>query len=296
MIFRDSPQPINFESLPFRPGLLILICLAIVPSFAKTHKKAADYGLGFSSEISAPESEVIEALEDVVNDGIIQGSKEYNKDKFIEKAEAATSSSLFPPWKENGKVYYKIRNHAIAPANFKETQDEGTVAVRYIVTSKDATRTIVRIDAVFVENFRHAVHASDGSVESAEFQDIQDHVDALELRKKQAEEAERHRQEELAKRAMDAKRQQETIAQASMTATPQSLEQHVAELRRQVERVVKEQGGQLKSAPFQSATSLKSLGPGTQVVILIVTPYWYGVETEDGQHGWINHSELEPVP
>ena len=28
-------------------------------------------------------------------------------------------------------------------------------------------------------------------------------------------------------------------------------------------------------------------------MILIATPYWYGVETEDGQHGWINHAQLE---
>jgi len=296
MMSRENIRPRVVGSIHSSLCLLIMLFMVAAPASAKTHKKAADYGHGFSSEISASESEVIEALEDVVNDGIIQGSKEYNKDKFIDKAEAATSSPLFPPWKENGKVYYKVRNHAIAPANFKETQDEGTVAVRYIVTSKDATRTIVRIDAVFVESFRRAVHPSDGSVESAEFQDIQDHVDAIQLRKKQAEEAERHRQEELAKRAMDAKRQQDAISQVSMNGAPLTLDQHVAELRRQVERVVKGQGGQLKSAPFQSATSLKSLNPGTQVVILIVTSYWYGVETEDGQHGWVNHSDLEPVP
>jgi len=296
MTFRENMQPRNLGAGPSPLWLLTLIFLAAVPSFAKTHKKAADYGLGFSSEVSAPEAEVIEAVEDVVNDGIIQGSKEYNKDKFIEKAEAATSSPLFPPWKEAGKVYYKVRNNVLAPANFKETQDEGTVAVRYVVTSKDATRTIVRIDAVFAENFRRTVHPSDGTVESAEFQDIQDHVDALELRKKQTEEAERHRQEELAKRAMDAKRQQDASMIASAAATPQTLEQHVADLRRQVERIVKAPGGELKSAPFQSATNLKSLSAGTQVVILILTPYWYGVETEDGQHGWVNHSELEPVP
>jgi SH3-like domain-containing protein len=52
----------------------------------------------------------------------------------------------------------------------------------------------------------------------------------------------------------------------------------------------------LKSAPFQSATSLLSLPAGTHVAILISTPYWYGVETENGQHGWIHRSQLEPLP
>jgi len=65
----------------------------------------------------------------------------------------------------------------------------------------------------------------------------------------------------------------------------QSLEQHVKDLRRQVERLVKEPGAPLKSAPFHTAGTLQLLTPGTEVLILISTPYWYGVETHDGQHG-----------
>jgi hypothetical protein len=41
---------------------------------------------------------------------------------------------------------------------------------------------------------------------------------------------------------------------------------------------------------------LKSLPAGSDVVILIVTSYWYGVETEEGEHGWIHRSQLEPLP
>jgi len=70
----------------------------------------------------------------------------------------------------------------------------------------------------------------------------------------------------------------------------------VENLRRQVERIVKAPGAQLKSAPFHSATNLKTLDAGTEVVILVATPYWFGVETEDGQHGWVNHSQLELLP
>jgi polyhydroxyalkanoate synthesis regulator phasin len=76
----------------------------------------------------------------------------------------------------------------------------------------------------------------------------------------------------------------------------ESLEQHVAELRRQVERLVKKPGAPLQSAPFHTATTLKGLEPGTEVLILISTPYWYGVETHDGQHGWIRRDQLEQVP
>jgi hypothetical protein len=169
--------------------------------------------------------------------------------------------------------------------------------VRYVVQSRDATRTILRIDAVFVEDFRRTVHPSDGTVESAEYRDIQDHVDALELQKSQAQEGEKHRQEELARQALERKSEEdEAVALASAQTSSQSLEQHVHDLRRQAERVIKSPGAQLKSAPFHTASNLKSLEAGTEVVIVVATPYWYGVETEDGQHGWIHHDQLEPLP
>ena len=263
----------------------------------KKKLKAEDYGLGFSTEISSPESEVLRAVEAVVNDGIIQGSKEYNKDKYIENAGPATSSSVFPEWKGPGTVYYKVRTSVLAPLNFRESRDEGTLAVRYVVQSKDAAKTIVRIDAIFVEDFRHTVHPSDGSVENAECQDIQDHIDAVEADKKQTEERERQSQEKLAKQALARKRDEdEAAALAAAQTSVQTLDQHLDDLRHKAERVVKAPGGQLKSAPFHSATNVKLLEGGAEVVILVVTPYWYGVETTDGQHGWINHGQLEPLP
>jgi hypothetical protein len=280
-------------------ALLWVFCLtfAVTPVHSRDHKKHEDFGIGLSTEVAAPEREVIEAVEAIVDNGIIQGSFEYNKDKYIDKANAVTSSSLFPEWKEAGTVFYKVRTKVLAPANFKETRDEGTLAVRYVVQSKDAGKTILRIDAVFVEDFRRTPHPSDGSVESAEFRDIQDHVDALELQKTQAQQGEKHRQEELAKQALERKSEEnEALALASAQNSVQSLEQHVQNLRRQAERVIKAPGGQLKSAPFHTASILKPLDAGTEVVIVVSTPYWFGVETEDGQHGWVHRDQLEPLP
>jgi SH3-like domain-containing protein len=122
-------------------------------------------------------------------------------------------------------------------------------------------------------------------------------VDTLEAEKKQAAEGERHRQEELARKALERKAAQEqasALAQAQNSASTPA--ERVENLRRQVERIVKTSGAQLRSAPFHSATSIKTLDAGSEVVILIATPYWYGVETEDGQHGWVNHSQLELLP
>jgi hypothetical protein len=190
-----------------------------------------------------------------------------------------------------------VRTGVLAPVNFKDSNDEGTVAVRYVVQSKDASKSILRIDAVFVEDFRRTVHPSNGSVENAECQEIQNQIDAVEAEKKQSEEREKQRLEKLAGQELERKRvQEETSALAGAQMSAQTLDQRLDSLRHQAERVVKAPGGQLKSAPFRSATNVKSLEAGAEVVILIVTPYWYGVETTDGQHGWINHGQLEPLP
>lgn len=76
----------------------------------------------------------------------------------------------------------------------------------------------------------------------------------------------------------------------------ETLEQRVAGLRRQVERLVMKPGAPPKSAPFHTASTLKSLEPGAEVLILISTMYWYGVETRDGEHGWIRRDQLEQLP
>jgi hypothetical protein len=280
----------------FVPELCLLILVLSFPLHADKHRRKEDYGLGFVSEIQAPESEVIEAVEAVADDGIIEGSKEYNKDRYIEKAVAATTSDAFPEWKEPGKVFYKVRTEALDPRGFYESNDVGTLTVRYVVQTKDAATSVLKIDALFVEDFKRKAHPSDGSVESAEYKAVQDHIDTLEAQKKQDADAEKHRQEVLAQRALEQRAQaQETEAMIS-SGSGLSLEERVHQLRRKAERRVKASGAQLRSAPFKSASAIKSLEPGAEVVIVVQTPYWYGIETEDGEHGWINHSQLESLP
>jgi hypothetical protein len=77
---------------------------------------------------------------------------------------------------------------------------------------------------------------------------------------------------------------------------PQTAEDRVQDLRRQVERAVKAPGGALRSAPFHTASTLQSLPAGTQVLIVVTTPYWFGIETHEGQHGWMLRDDLELVP
>ena len=59
---------------------------------------------------------------------------------------------------------------------------------------------------------------------------------------------------------------------------------------------MKAPGADLKAAPFRAAANLKTLSAFSEVVILIVTPHWLGVETPEGQRGWLPNEELEPLP
>jgi hypothetical protein len=294
----------------------LLLTAAAIPSHGR-EKDVLQYGAGLIVNVPLPEPEVAQVVEDVAQNTFIRGTKEYNKDEYVAGAVAATATPVFPAWTEGGKVFYKVRKQALDPRNFKDSGDVGTLAVRYVVQPQGDKNTVLRIDALFVEDFRHSVHQSNGSVESSEYKDIQDRLQAVELMKKENAEAEQAKQERLAKKNFGMGDDTVLLSTPPSTAaptspaspssatpqppatydqSPESLEQHVAELRRQVERLVKQPGAPLKSAPFHTASTLKSLEPGVEVIILISTPYWYGIETHDGQHGWIRRDQLEQLP
>jgi len=292
-----------------------MFCLAAsVSNLAAREKDTTQYGAGFIINLPFPVAEVSQVVQEIVQNGIIRGSKEYNKDEFISGAEVATSTRVFPAWTEGGKVFYKVRFKALDPRNFKDSGDVGTLAVRYVVQAQDDKHTVLRIDARFVEDFRHVGHASNGSVESAEYKDIHDHLDSIELMKTEAAEAEKKNQESSSKKQEaaltdvpgEASIKPTPTAQASQTppnppqsleaTSPVGLEQRVHDLKHQVERIVKPPGAPLKSAPFHSASTLQALPSGVEVLIVITTPYWLGVETHDGQHGWVLRDELEMLP
>lgn len=316
---------------PTRLFLALLLLFAAALPLPAREKEKLSYGEGLIVNVPLPENEVQRVVEDIAQNGVIRGTKEYNKDEFVGGAKASTSPRVFPAWTEGGKVFYKVREHAIDPRNFKDSGDVGTLAVRYVVQPQGEKNTVLRIDALFEEDFRHTIHPSNGSVESSEYKDIQEHLEAIEVMKKQNIEAENERQEQLAKKrktavqtyapteavqesapqvlpratethedpASQSAGAQSPIQSLSSQSAPkpassgQTLEERVKDLRKQVERLVKAPGAPLKSAPFHTATNLQSLTTGTEVLILISTPYWYGVETHEGQHGWIMRDQLE---
>jgi hypothetical protein len=296
---------------------VLLLVLPATPAHSR-EKNVLQYGAGLIVNISSPEPEVEKAVEEVVQNTIIRGTKEYNKDEYVSGAVEVKSTPVFPPWAEGGKVFYKVRKQALNPLNFKNSNDVGTLAVRYVVQPQGDKNTVLRIDAVFVEEFRHVVHPSNGSVENSENKDIQDRIQAAELLKKETAEAIEAKE---AKQEHEAKQKLGMGTDTTLLSTPPPatdgdngpiessssrsdqpqfesdlpLEQRVADLRRQVERLVKQPGAPLKSAPYRTASTLNSLDPGVEVMILISTKYWYGVETHEGQHGWLRRDQVEEI-
>ena len=295
----------------WKVGIVLVFAFATLHLSAR-EKDATQYGMGLIVNVPFPEAEVAQVVQDVVQNGIIRGTKEYNKDEYVDGATTASSTRVFKEWTEGGKVFYKVRMKALDPRNFKDSSDVGTLAVRYVIQPQGEKNTVLRIDAVFMEDYRHVSHPSNGSVESAEYKDIHDHLDAIQVMKAQTveAEAEKEKQDRSARTPVAASNEtlESTAPPAPVAAgdgpmpssipakTAQTVEQRVQDLRHQVERLVKSPGAPLKSAPFHTASTLQSLPTGTEVMIVISTPYWLGVETHEGQHGWIMRDELELLP
>jgi hypothetical protein len=300
---RDTERkflPIVPQSFPTRlaAGLTITI-LWLLPGTNHLHasKDHAAPNPGFVTEFAASTEDVLQALQEVLEDQTIHGTQVFDREPTLTGAVVVESTPLFAPWKGEGKVFYKIRKDAIAPRHFLESADQGTIAVRYVVTSVSPERTRLRIDAVFLETAHRAVHASDGTVESSEYKAIQDHLHAIQFAEQEAAEAQRRRESmDLARQTFIRQREDETALLAAAQASMQDLEQRVNSLRHEVERRIKAPGASLKAAPFRSAADVANLAAYTEVVIVIVTPRWYGVETPNGQRGWLPLDQLELLP
>lgn len=302
-------------------GVFLLMAVLVAPAAAR-EKDVLQYGEGLIVNVPLPVEEVTRAVQDVAGNGIIRGTKEYNKDEYVKGAEAATATPVFPAWTDPGQVFYKVRKQAVNPWNFKDSADVGTLAVRYVVQPQGEKNTVLRIDALFAEEYRHSVHQSNGSVETSEYKDIQDHLAAAELLKKETGDALKAKEERAAQKNFGLANDTELLStppnSGESSSRPDSLPgtgfaamekgstdyadpnetpgQHLAALRRMAVRVVKKPGAPLKSAPFHSASTLKTLTPGIEVLVEILSPYWLGVETHAGEHGWIRREELEQLP
>lgn len=312
-----TPAPIPMPQDPAktrsrcRLALLVLAAgagftaFATLPALAFHAKASNDDAAKLMVRVQGSAQDVLQAVDEVTQDQIIHGTYSYEKERILYGAHSATEAHVFGVWKGPGKAFYKVAGKVLAPRYFKDSGDIGTISVRYVIQEDDASGEILRIDAIFVDA-RNVRHPSEGVVESAEYSAIQDHLRKILTRRQLS-------QERTEAAAIDSQpspdepstpgnwlpsAEERRAAALESSSAPESmaeLEKQIEALRRQVELRVRDDGAQLKSAPFHSAATLESVPAAAEVVVMIVSPYWYGVETEDGHRGWIHHSQLEPL-
>jgi hypothetical protein len=252
---------------------------------------------GFVMEVTFSEAEVLSAVSDVAGDDVVRGTLVYDKEPILTGAVPAKTSNALGNWTGPGKVFYKVLTGAVAPRHFVNSADVGTITVRYVVEGLKESLTRVRIDAIFIEDYRRKQHASDGSVEAAEFKEIEGRLKHVEAIRQQTTAAVKRRQEqEAAMKILTSERESESARLAAAQNSIRDSEQRQQNLRRQAEMRVKSGGAELKSAPFHRAEKLETLRAGAEVVIEIDTPAWLGVETAGGRRGWMRRDELESLP
>ncbi len=146
-----------------------LIILSLGLNAAGANKSKAG---SISVELRQPYAKVIAAVQKVASDGAIRGTTEYRREPELTGALGADASPVFGAWNGPGRALYKIKFGALSPAHFRDSNDMGTLAVRYLVQEIDPGRTSLTIDAIFEPASHHGRHLSDGSVEAAELAEI----------------------------------------------------------------------------------------------------------------------------
>src|SRR5438067_4809992 len=143
-------SPIPHQKIPSCVLPLVALGVVLLPCVlcARSH---VHYGDGFSIDLDSPYETVVKVLESVAGDGIVRGTGEYKGTDDLLGAVPVKTSDAFKKPAEDGKVFYKVRGNSIAPDHFDNSNDEGTVTVRYVVRALGPKATRLWIDAIFVE-------------------------------------------------------------------------------------------------------------------------------------------------
>jgi hypothetical protein len=275
-------------------GLLLLILPASSPSYSDKTSSATD---GFTIELPNSEADVLTVVQTIADDHIIRGTYIYEREKILNDAVAEKSSAYFGSWKGEGHVFYKVRRDALAPRNFKNSSDIGVITVRYVVHATSDATTHLEIRAVFVEDGTNRLHPSNSTVETSEFSEIQKQLTSIQRDRQLAAETREKKDREAEEAAALAKQNSEEAARyQDAESSLKTLEQRADQLQHALEVRIPNPNTELKAAPFRGAATLTKLPANTDVLVEILTTYWYGVETADGHRGWVRRDQVVPLP
>lgn len=277
-----------------RQGSAILLLgsmlLLLNPVYARKHEH---FGDGFSIDLNHPYDEVVKVVQDVVNDGNIQGTFEYKGTHDLDGAQAAKSTRAFPTWTGGGTVLYKERPNTLAPANFYATEDSGTVVVRYVVQTIGPNATRLKIDALFDADTHHGPHPSNGEVENKEFEVISSKFDDLEEQNKKQQQGAVLEQQQKKLEELQAELDQENAKLNALTDKEQELRKQAKDRQSAGGLRVRTASADLKAEPYNQSKTVRALSQGEMVAILLRTTNWYRVQTADGTQGWVYRLMLQ---
>jgi len=251
------------------------------------------FGDGFVTAINHPASQIVDLVRSVAADGIIRGTSDYRGVNELDGAEPAKDSDALPKWTGGGTVLYKIHTGTLAPTNFYQSNDEGTVVVRYVVKPTGPDSCTLRIDAVFQEDSHHHYHPSNGQVEASEFEAIAQKVKDLEDMEQKRREVKAREQLEQQVQDLEAQLDQQKTLLVNLNEKEGTLKQQIQEAQGSRPGRIKTHSADMKAAPYNGARNLKTLSRGDPVMVLLQTPHWFEVRTSDGQQGWIYRLMLE---
>src|SRR5215471_16286219 len=312
-----SGMPRLFSNAKSAVVRALSLCTAVLPLLLCGVSTARQTGAAsFTIEVDKPYDEVVAVVEEVAHSSVIKGTFEYRDEEQLTGAEFAEKVGFFPAPTGAGKVFYKLRKKTLSPAHFINSNDVGTVAVRYMVEKSTASTTRLTIDAVFVENGRHHWHASDGYVETCEFAEIGKRFEEYEqLRaeggsgassssssshesssrgeatKQMVVEADDPQTRDL-ERVIAEQRAQLQAEQAQL----QQLEAQARQLRTAEYVRVSAERAELRALPYMHARVVEAVKQGQEVTVLARSHAWDEVRAEDGQQGWVAHTLLEARP
>jgi hypothetical protein len=272
---------------------ILLLASLLVLLHSGYARKNEHFGDGFSIDLNYPYDEVVKVVQEVANNGTIQGTFEYKGTRDLDGAQTVKSTSAFPAWTERGTVLYKQRPNTLAPENFYATGDSGTVVVRYVVQPIGPNSTRLRIDALFDADTHHGPHPSNGQVENKEFEVISSRIDDLEEQHKKQQQEAVLEQQQAKLEELQADLDRENAKLNAVTAKEQELQKQL-EARQNVGGArVRTTSADLKTEPYNKSKTVRALSQGEVVTVLLRTTSWYRVQAADGAQGWVYRLMLE---
>jgi hypothetical protein len=280
---------------PARLAVVVCLLSALTPISAAQifHDPRRKTTVGFAVDLELPADQLEIIVEQVIDDRTIRGSKIYARDSVIEDATAASTSNAFNDSIGKGKVFYKIREGALAPVNFPGSNDIGVVTVRYIVEPLTPQKTRLRIDAIFIAE-RGLRCPSDGSVETAEYAEILALVKAKTSPHASAPSSVKPAAAGTAGLETTLAQERERLEETK--AALQKLQQREKQLEFNTMGLVKSPGVPLKASPYMHASTVVVLDKAEKVSVVATTKYWYRIRREHGEEGWLYYVFLEPLP